>query len=117
MPSKHQITHVLCTMYIIPMVLRVAHTRVVLEVAHTCVSVVFQMEERQRMQAAKKAEQEAYDKKLNAEIANYNPFGRGGAGAPMKDNTGNVIGQSLYHSSTSYLILNVRHVSVWRGSS
>ena len=54
-----------------------------------------QMEEKQRLQAAKKAEQEAYDRKLNEDIANYNPFGRGGAGAPMKDNTGNVIGQFL----------------------
>ena len=51
------------------------------------------MEEKQRIQAAKKAEQEAYDKRLNEEIANYNPFGRGGAGAPMKDTTGNVIGK------------------------
>ncbi|XP_067934843.1 centrosome and spindle pole-associated protein 1-like [Watersipora subatra] len=47
--------------------------------------------QKQRIDRAKKAEQEAYDKKLNEEIANYNPFGRGGAGAPMKDSTGNVI--------------------------
>lgn len=51
------------------------------------------MEEKQRHKAAKKAEQEAYDRKMNEEIANYNPFGRGGAGAPMKDTTGNVVGE------------------------
>lgn len=47
------------------------------------------------MAQAKKAEQEAYDRKMNEEIANYNPFGRGGAGAPMKDQTGNVVGEFL----------------------
>ena len=51
------------------------------------------MEEKQKLAQAKKAEQEAYDRKMNEEIANYNPFGRGGAGAPMKDQTGNVVGR------------------------
>jgi len=51
------------------------------------------MEEKQRIAAAKKAEQEAYDRKLTQEIANYNPFGRGGAGAPVKDTSGNVVGE------------------------
>lgn len=66
------------------------------------------MEEKQRATAAKKAEQDAYDRKLQDEIANYNPFGRGGAGAPVKDTSGNVVGKSsarvasvIRHSSTS----------------
>lgn len=50
------------------------------------------MEEKQRVVAAKKAEQDAYDRKMQQEIANYNPFGRAGAGAPMKDHSGNVVG-------------------------
>ena len=53
------------------------------------------MEEKQKLAQAKKAEQEAYDRKMNEEIANYNPFGRGCAGAPMKDQTGNVVGRLL----------------------
>ena len=52
----------------------------------------FKMEEKQRVVAAKKAEQDAYDRKMQQEIANYNPFGRAGAGAPMKDHSGNVVG-------------------------
>ena len=34
-----------------------------------------------------------YDRKLEAEIANYNPWGRGGAGAPMTDSSGKPIGK------------------------
>ena len=34
-----------------------------------------------------------YDAKIEAEIAAYNPFGRGGGGAPMKDTEGNVMGR------------------------
>jgi len=48
---------------------------------------------------SKKAEQEAYDQKLQAEIANYNPFGRGGGGAPMKDVSGNIMGKHWHHFS------------------
>ena len=33
----------------------------------------------------------SYERKLEEEIRNYNPFGRGGAGAPMKDAQGNTI--------------------------
>jgi len=44
-----------------------------------------QVEEREREKVKKKEEQQRYDAKLEAEIANYNPWGRGGAGAPLKD--------------------------------
>ena len=33
----------------------------------------------------------SYERKLEEEIRNYNPFGRGGAGAPMKDAQGNTV--------------------------
>ena len=44
-----------------------------------------QVEEREREKARAKAEQEAYDRKFEEEAASYNPWGRGGAGAPLKD--------------------------------
>ena len=34
-----------------------------------------------------------YEKKLDDEIKNYNPFGRGGGGAPLRDNQGNIVGK------------------------
>ena len=32
-----------------------------------------------------------YERKLEEEIKNYSPFGRGGAGAPLRDAQGNVM--------------------------
>ena len=32
---------------------------------------------------------------MEEEIKNYNPFGRGGGGAPMKDGSGNAIGRYI----------------------
>ena len=50
------------------------------------------MEEDRRKKEQQKREKEAYDRKLEEEIRNYDPFGRGGGGAPLKDNQGNLIG-------------------------
>ena len=33
-----------------------------------------------------------YDRKFEEEYKNYNPFGKGGGGAPMRDQRGNVVG-------------------------
>ena len=44
-----------------------------------------QVEEREKAKNKKKEEQERYDRKKDEECANYNPWGRGGAGAPLKD--------------------------------
>ena len=44
-----------------------------------------QVEEREKEKNKKKEEQERYDRKKEEECANYNPWGRGGAGAPLKD--------------------------------
>ena len=44
-----------------------------------------QVEEREKETKKKKEEQERYDKQKEEECANYNPWGRGGAGAPLKD--------------------------------
>ena len=50
------------------------------------------MEEMRQRKEQQKREQEAYDRKLDEEIRNYNPYGRGGGGAPMKDQFGNLVG-------------------------
>lgn len=36
-----------------------------------------------------------YEKKLDDEIRNYNPFGKGGGGAPLRDNQGNIVGKVI----------------------
>ena len=40
-----------------------------------------------------------YERKLEEDIANYNPFGRGGGGAPIKDASGQAIGRSYWQRS------------------
>lgn len=50
-----------------------------------------QVREKQIQKQREKQEQELLDKKLIAETANFNPYGRGGGGAPLKDRDGNII--------------------------
>ena len=50
-----------------------------------------QMEADKYVKRKQKEEKDAYDRKLEEEIRNYNPFGRGGGGAPLKDEKGNVV--------------------------
>ncbi|ELT94634.1 hypothetical protein CAPTEDRAFT_225871 [Capitella teleta] len=50
-----------------------------------------QMEESKRKKEQEKLEKERYEAKLDQEIRDYNPFGRGGGGAPMRDNQGNIV--------------------------
>ena len=38
-----------------------------------------------------KEEQERYEQKIEREAMNYNPWGKGGGGAPMKDIHGNLV--------------------------
>ncbi|XP_067678651.1 centrosome and spindle pole-associated protein 1-like [Haliotis asinina] len=50
-----------------------------------------QIEEDKLKKAKQKAQQEWYDMKLEEEAKAYNPYGKGGGGAPMKDERGNII--------------------------
>ena len=34
-----------------------------------------------------------YDRKIEQEAANYNPWGKGGAGAPIRDSGGQLVGK------------------------
>ena len=50
-----------------------------------------QIEEKHAKDEKAKLEQERYDKKLRREIQEYDPWGRGGGGAPNQDYHGNII--------------------------
>ncbi|XP_071119618.1 centrosome and spindle pole-associated protein 1-like isoform X1 [Haliotis cracherodii] len=50
-----------------------------------------QIEEDKMKKAKQRAHQEWYDMKLEEEAKSYNPYGKGGGGAPMKDDRGNII--------------------------
>ncbi|XP_059151654.1 centrosome and spindle pole associated protein 1-like isoform X7 [Physella acuta] len=50
-----------------------------------------QMQEKNWKKIKEKEEQEKYDLKMEEEARNYDPFGKGGGGAPMRDQHGNII--------------------------
>ncbi|KAL6462873.1 hypothetical protein MHYP_G00292950 [Metynnis hypsauchen] len=50
-----------------------------------------QIEERQERRRREREERERYDAKLEAEMKVYEPWGRGGGGAPLRDDRGNLI--------------------------
>lgn len=57
-----------------------------------------QIEERQERRRREKEEKERYDAKLEAEMKAYEPWGRGGAGAPLRDDRGNLISKAMFIS-------------------
>ncbi|KAM8811034.1 centrosome and spindle pole-associated protein 1 [Eudromia elegans] len=50
-----------------------------------------QIREREERRRQEKEEKERYEAKLEAEMRNYNPWGKGGGGAPLRDAKGNLI--------------------------
>ncbi|XP_078602797.1 centrosome and spindle pole-associated protein 1-like isoform X16 [Branchiostoma floridae x Branchiostoma japonicum] len=50
-----------------------------------------QMRLRDIKKQKEKEEKERYDRKLEAEAMNYNPWGKGGGGAPLRNNDGKVV--------------------------
>ncbi|CAK6972358.1 centrosome and spindle pole-associated protein 1 [Scomber scombrus] len=50
-----------------------------------------QIKEREERKKREKEEKERYDAKINAEMMAYNPWGRSGGGAPIKDRRGNLV--------------------------
>ncbi|XP_072110377.1 centrosome and spindle pole-associated protein 1 isoform X7 [Mobula birostris] len=50
-----------------------------------------QMQEREERKRKEKEEAERYDAKLEQEMKIYNPWGRGGGGAPLRDAEGNLL--------------------------
>lgn len=49
-----------------------------------------------------------YERKMEEEIATYNPWGKGGGGAPMRTQDGKIMGVSLliYTLYNAYIIYN-----------
>lgn len=58
-------------------------------VASSCLPCV-QIKEREESKRREKEEKERYDAKIEAEMMAYNPWGRSGGGAPIKDQKGNL---------------------------
>ena len=50
-----------------------------------------QIQEKKYRDQKAKEDKDRYERKLEEEIRNYNPFGRGGGGAPIKDTYGNAV--------------------------
>ncbi|XP_078361952.1 centrosome and spindle pole-associated protein 1-like isoform X2 [Oculina patagonica] len=50
-----------------------------------------QMQERDAKKRKEKEDKERYDRKIEQEAANYNPWGKGGGGAPLRDSTGHLV--------------------------
>ncbi|XP_068252091.1 centrosome and spindle pole-associated protein 1 isoform X3 [Nyctibius grandis] len=50
-----------------------------------------QIREREERRRQEREEKERYEAKIAAEMRNYNPWGRGGGGAPLRDAKGNLI--------------------------
>ncbi|XP_058505755.1 centrosome and spindle pole-associated protein 1-like isoform X2 [Solea solea] len=50
-----------------------------------------QIQEQQERRRLEKEERERYEARLEADMKNHQPWGRGGGGAPLKDSTGNLI--------------------------
>ncbi|CAI5779408.1 Uncharacterized protein PODLI_1B039996 [Podarcis lilfordi] len=58
-----------------------------------------QIREREERRRQEKEEKERYEAKLEAEMRTYNPWGKGGGGAPLRDKKGNLI--SFTYTQTS----------------
>ena len=46
-----------------------------------------------------------YDKKIEQEAASYNPWGKGGGGAPLRDSTGHLVGKDAKNMLSLFLLI------------
>ncbi|KAJ8336936.1 hypothetical protein SKAU_G00381560 [Synaphobranchus kaupii] len=66
-----------------------------------------QIRERQEHKRKEKEESERYDAQLEAEMKTYDPWGRGGGGAPLRDGQGNLISDlNQMHKTNEEAYLN-----------
>ena len=54
------------------------------------------MGHKEKEKEKRRQEKEEYDRKKELEMQNYDPWGKGGGGAPMRDVHGNLISESYY---------------------
>lgn len=52
---------------------------------------ITKIREREERRKREREEKEEYEAKLEAEMRSYNPWGKGGGGAPLRDAKGNLI--------------------------
>lgn len=57
-----------------------------------------QIKEREERKRRDKEEKERYNAKMEAEMMAYNPWGRSGGGAPIKDQKGNLFSKLAFTS-------------------
>jgi centrosome and spindle pole-associated protein 1 len=55
------------------------------------ISYVVKIREREERRKREREEKEEYEAKLETEMRIYNPWGKGGGGAPLRDAKGNLI--------------------------
>ncbi|KAJ7406035.1 Centrosome and spindle pole-associated protein 1 [Pitangus sulphuratus] len=66
-----------------------------------------QIREREERRRQEREENERYEAKIEAEMRNYNPWGRGGGGAPLRDAEGNLIADlKVMHKQNEDAYLN-----------
>ncbi|XP_050174374.1 centrosome and spindle pole-associated protein 1 isoform X3 [Myiozetetes cayanensis] len=66
-----------------------------------------QIREREERRRQEREENERYEAKIEAEMRNYNPWGRGGGGAPLRDAEGNLIADlKIMHKQNEDAYLN-----------
>ncbi|XP_027762331.1 centrosome and spindle pole-associated protein 1 isoform X5 [Empidonax traillii] len=66
-----------------------------------------QIREREERRRQEREENERYEAKIEAERRNYNPWGRGGGGAPLRDAEGNLIADlKIMHKQNEDAYLN-----------
>ena len=67
---------------------------------------VVKIQERQERRKKEREEKEVYEAKLEAEMRSYNPWGKGGGGAPLRDDKGNLI-------SMLFLLIFKKYLFIW----
>lgn len=55
-----------------------------------------QIKEREVRKKREKEEKEQYDAKIAAEMMAYNPWGKSGGGAPIRDQNGNIVSRLAF---------------------
>ena len=46
-----------------------------------------------------------YDRKIEQEAASYNPWGKGGGGAPLRDSTGHLVGKDTKNMFSFFILI------------
>lgn len=65
---------------------------------------VVKIREREERRKREREEKEEYEARLEAEMKIYNPWGKGGGGAPIRDAKGNLISMFFFYSFVVFKI-------------